>query len=186
MHHERIVTIYDVLTDGDRDCIVMELLEGTTLKDALRGKKLCIPETFSHGIQIADGLAAAHAIGIVHRDLKPGNIMLTKSGIKSWTSASPNWTMTRLRLPGMWSWARRPTWLPNNVPATLPMRDPTSALGLILSEMATGVRERNIPTDQSLPPQFVHLVERCLANDPDDRWQSVRDLKAEMDGVSAI
>ena len=114
LNHPHICTLYDIgsaipstpseglsLPDSDGaasaaaqppiDFLVMEFLEGRTLKQELEQKrhtgvggrrKLAVNEALEYAIQIADALSAAHRAGIVHRDLKPGNIMLTKSGVK--------------------------------------------------------------------------------------------------------
>jgi serine/threonine protein kinase len=63
-----------------RPFIAMELLEGQTLKYQISGKPIAISELLDIGIQIVDGLAAAHAKGIVHRDIKPANIFLVERG----------------------------------------------------------------------------------------------------------
>ncbi len=57
------------------------------------------------------------------------------------------------------------------------------ALGLVLSEMATGTRAQPVerPQVDSLPEKLAHMIERCLAPDPDDRWQSARDVKSELE-----
>jgi serine/threonine protein kinase len=80
LNHPNIVTIHDIVSDGDADCIVMEYIAGRTLADVIASGGMRVPQALQYAIQIADALAAAHAAGIVHRDLKPGNVMLTESG----------------------------------------------------------------------------------------------------------
>ncbi len=79
--HPNIVSVYDVGNDGDLHYIVMELIEGITLKKFIERKgKLEIKEAIGIAIQIAQGLDAAHANHIVHRDIKPQNIIISREG----------------------------------------------------------------------------------------------------------
>jgi eukaryotic-like serine/threonine-protein kinase len=80
LNHPNICTIYDIGEENNRHYIVMEYLEGTTLKHRIEGKPMSIEQMVDFCVQVADALEVAHAAGIVHRDLKPANLFLTKRG----------------------------------------------------------------------------------------------------------
>ena len=77
LNHPNICVIYDIGEEGGRPFIVMELLEGRSLRDVVAAGPMPADAAIDVGIQIADALGAAHARDIIHRDLKPANILLT-------------------------------------------------------------------------------------------------------------
>jgi eukaryotic-like serine/threonine-protein kinase len=80
LNHPNILAVYDVETHDGAPFVVYELLEGETLRQRLRGGALSSRKAIDYGLQIANGLIAAHEKGIVHRDLKPENIFITQDG----------------------------------------------------------------------------------------------------------
>ena len=200
LNHPHICALYDV----GADYLVMELMEGETLADRLKKERLPMELVLQFGAETADALAAAHAKGIVHRDLKPANIMVTKSGIKvldfglakfagdHGSDAAETDTATASQ-----AIIGTPAYM---APEQLEGKDCDArtdifTLGLVLYEMATGSRAfagdsraaliaeimRCQPALGELsPPQFAHVVERCLEKDADNRWQTARDVALEL------
>jgi len=178
LNHPNICTLHDV----GPNYLVMELVEGDTLAARLKRGKLSIEQTIQYGAQIASALSAAHAKGIVHRDLKPGNVMVTKAGVKvldfGLAKSTQDETLTVanavMGTPAYMAPEQREG-------KACDARTDIYALGLVLSEMATGTRARQA---DSLPEKLAHVMDRCLAQDPEDRWQSARDVWSELEWAS--
>src|SRR5437773_2024755 len=78
LSHPNILSIFEFVHDGDTAFVVTELVDGETLRARLDGGALPSRRAVAYALQIARGMAAAHARGIVHRDLKPANVMITR------------------------------------------------------------------------------------------------------------
>ncbi len=178
LNHPHICALYDV----GPNFLVMEFLEGETLASRLKKGPLPLDLVCQYGAQIAHALAAAHAKGLVHRDLKPANIMLTKSGAKildfGLAKAAGDETLTQgiIGTPAYMSPEQKQG-------AVCDYRTDIYALGLILREMASGKRVDSAASGEA--PQFAQLVDRCLREDPDERWQSASDLANVLEWLRA-
>jgi serine/threonine protein kinase len=205
LNHPHICTLYDV----GPDYLVMEYLEGETLAARLARGPLPPDQVIRHALQIADALTQAHRQGVFHRDLKPGNIMLTKAGAKLLdfglarfdplpTPDAP--TVTDLTAEGA---------VVGTIPYMAPEQlrgQPTDArsdifsFGALLFEMVTGRRafpaqsqadliaailESDLPVAADVPPELDWIIRTCLAKDPDERWQTARDLSRALQRVGA-
>jgi serine/threonine-protein kinase len=170
LNHPHICTLYDV----GPNYLVMELVEGETLAARLKKGKLSIDDALLYGGQIAAALAEAHSKGITHRDLKPGNIMVGKNGVKVLDfglAKSPE----DGRLTATNAVMGTPAYMApeQREGKECDARTDIYALGLVLREMAP-----------DLPPHLAHVVERCLANDPGERWQAASDVRRELEWVA--
>ncbi|MEO8096065.1 MAG: protein kinase [Acidobacteriota bacterium] len=184
LNHPHICTLYDV----GPNYIVMELVEGETLAERLKKGKLSIDDTLRYGSQIAGALAEAHSKGITHRDLKPGNVMLSKNGVKvldfglAKLHTHPDDGLTQANVimgtPAYMAPEQREG-------KECDGRADTYSLGLVLYEMASGKRapQGETPPLEHLPEKLAHLIERCLAKAPDDRWQSTSDVSRELQWI---
>jgi len=81
LNHPNIITIHDIITDGDAQFMVMEHVQGKTLADLIPKGGLRVPQVLKLTMQMTDALQTAHSAGIIHRDLKPGNVMVTDTGL---------------------------------------------------------------------------------------------------------
>jgi len=201
LNHPHICTLYDI----GPGYLVMEFIDGPTLAERVRKGRLPIELALRYGAQIADALIAAHARGIIHRDLKPGNIMLTEKGVKILDfglakcapGAAEGFDATSTATGAVLG---TPAYM---APEQLECRECDArtdifAFGLVLFEMATGRKVFHASSQAELiaqvircepdlrelaPAQFAHLVERCLAKNPANRWQSASDLKLEIEWI---
>ena len=206
LHHPHICTLFDV----GENFLVMELLEGETVAERLARGPLPISDVLRYGAQVADALDKAHRQGVIHRDLKPANVMITKSGAKlldfglakaavlevNFDGATEHRPLTQEgTILGTFQYMSPEQLEGQNVDH----RSDIFALGTLLYEMATGRRAFDGKTKTSLiaaivsveppplsqiqpltPPALEHVIRKCLAKDPEERWQSAHDIAEEL------
>ncbi|MBA3729039.1 MAG: protein kinase [Actinobacteria bacterium] len=202
LSHPGIVAIHDTGTEAGTPFIVMELVPGMTLSEILeRHGPLAPARAAEIAESVASALAAAHGAGIVHRDVKPANIMLTPSGelkvldfgIASAISETPATTPSML--------SGTPDYVsPEQVRgASADARSDLYSLGAVLYEMLCGrppfagdtalavalkhVHDAAVPPsriDPQVPAGLEAVVLRCLAKDPERRYQRAADLREDL------
>ena len=176
LNHPHICQLYDV----GSDYLVMEYVEGSPLKGPLPVQK-----AVEYAGQILSGLDAAHGKGIIHRDLKPANILVTKQhgiklldfGLARTTSGPVDTTLTKagekIGTPAYMApeqWEGKPG----------DARTDIYCFGCVLYEMLTGklaMQEGRAPVDSAV---LDSIVRKCLEHDPEDRWQTARDIRHAM------
>src|SRR3954463_2734118 len=215
LNHPNIVAVYDTgeepMPDGTGvgPYIVMEYVQGETLRDVLRSGGRLLPE---RSLEITEGLLAAldysHRHGIIHRDVKPGNVMLTPAGqVKvmdfgiARAVADSAATMTQTSAVLGTAQYLSPEQARGE---TVDARSDVYSAGCLLYELLTGrppftgdspvsvayqhVREAPVPPSQIDPeigPDIDAIVLKALAKDPADRYQSAREMKADITRVLA-
>jgi Tol biopolymer transport system component/predicted Ser/Thr protein kinase len=205
LNHPNILTVHDAGVEDGKAFLVTELIQGDTLRKVLSTRgALPMARVLEYGVQIAEGLAAAHDEGIVHRDLKPENIMLGRDGrvkILDFGIAKA------IDIPFSDSNATAPGVLIGTSAYMSPEQARGArvtyfadqfALGLVLFEMATGEpafkRDTPLATLSAIladnPPEltvgsmrFRWLVTRLLHKDPDHRYVSMHDVVRELNKI---
>ncbi len=203
LNHPNIVGVYDTGDQGDVHFIVMEYIEGRTLRDVLRADGPLLPERAAEiGEAVSRALSSAHQAGLVHRDIKPGNIMLTREGeVKvmdfgiARTSTGDTLTQTAAVL-GTASYLS-----PEQAQGhTVDARSDIYSLGCVLYEMLTGqapfpgdspvaiaykhVREDAVPPSRLNPDVTGSLdavVLKCMAKNPANRYETAEELRADLE-----
>jgi len=199
LNHPNICTIHDIQEHDGRLFIVMEHIDGETLRD--KKEKLSISQILEIGAQIADGLAAAHAKGIVHRDIKTENVMVRKDSIVQ----IMDFGLAKLR--GVSRLTKEGSTL-----GTVGYMSPEQAmgqdadhrtdifsLGVVLFELLTGqlpfqgaheaaIMYEIVNVDSPPPsairpeidPELDRIVLECLQKEPDERYQSAKEVAKDL------
>ncbi|HEX7424715.1 MAG TPA: protein kinase [Terriglobales bacterium] len=208
LNHPNVATIHDFDTQQGVDFLVMEYIPGITLSEKVAARPLPEKEVLRLGVQLAEGLSAAHEHGVVHRDLKSGNLRLTGEG----RLKILDFGLAKLRRPVTDSATTESFSETQTMAGTLPYMAPEQLLGgeidartdihaagSVLYEMATGQRpfaevERSqligailrrspvLPTvlNPKLSPELERIIGKCLEKDPENRYQSVKELAVDL------
>ena len=210
LNHPHICTVYEVGQAADCSYVVMEHVEGGTVKALIPPDGLSADLTIRYGIQIADALAHAHDRGVVHCDLKGANVMVTPEG----RVKVLDFGLARRLREGQRSAATEsfddehavagtvasmsPQVLQGQAPDP---RDDVWSLGVLLYEMATGAhpfrgetkfelasaiqRDPPAPLPAGVPPGLRSIILRCLARARGERYRDARELRAALEAVQS-
>ncbi len=213
LNHPHIVTVFEVGREDSTTYMVMELVEGKSLHSVLSSGPLPFKKLADVATQIAMGLAAAHRAGVIHRDVKPSNVMVAKDGFVKLVDFGLA-KLSPLDEPRVAPTSSAET-QPGRLVGTLEYMSPEQArgqaldsrsdqfsLGVVLYQMATGVRpfQRGSALDTlsailsheppslskvrpELPAPLRWVVDRCLAKEPDDRFGCTQDVANVLAGI---
>jgi eukaryotic-like serine/threonine-protein kinase len=209
LSHPHICSVYEVERDNGVDYIVMELLDGRPLSDLISGGALPVSTAIRYGVQIADGLAHAHARGVFHGDVKPGNVMVGPQGqskIVDFGLARRVRTSDALTTLAATSSGAGATGTPAYIApevlrgGSLDARSDIWSLGVLLHEMIAGAlpfpgrtvpemlsailrdAPRSLPSDT--PAGLAAVVRRCLAKEPEDRYQTAGEVRSALETIA--
>src|SRR5215471_975743 len=202
LNHPHICTLHDV----GPNYLVMEYIDGQALKGPLP-----LNQAVKYAAEICDALDAAHKQGIVHRDLKPANILVTKSGVKLLDFGLAKMKTSRAADGNTETIALTQA---NTILGTLQYMAPEQlegkdadarsdifSFGCVLYEMLTGrvafqgesqasiiaaILDREPQPLTGVPPAIAQAIQRAMAKDPEDRWQSARDLAGVLDLAATV
>jgi len=204
LNHPNICHIYDV----GPNYLVMELVEGPTLKDRLRQGAISLPEVLHIARQIVNAMTAAHDKGIVHCDLKPANIKIKLDGLvkvldfglAEWIGIENSSTPKASLDPGQnGAIAGTAAYMSPEqaVGKRVDARSDIFSFGVLLYEMLVGaIHEESRegaratimaakPVSLVAPPDLSAIVNRCLCKEPEDRYHTAGELKAALHRMSA-
>ena len=213
LHHPNVASVFDVLEEKGEIFLVMEYVEGETLRHRLL-KPFTTDQFLSIAIQSAEALAAAHDKSILHGDIKPENIMLTEAdqvklldfGVARRLTSSNDNTLTGT-LNALSAYAPisgTPTYMPPEVlMGNLPdLRADVFSVGVVFYEMLGGrhpfqgptltataaqiLHREPLPLDQlgrEVPDPLVRVVAKALSKEPEKRYQNARELLADLNAI---
>jgi serine/threonine protein kinase len=208
LNHPNIVTIFEVGQAGSSPFLAMELINGWTLRQLMEAGALPVKKVLDLATQIASGLAKAHQAGIVHRDVKPENIMVSQDGFVkildfglAKLQGPAHGVQAGASLTQVGSIIGTPAYMSPEQAADRPLdfRSDQFSAALVIYEMLTRrclfqratpvqtlsaiIQDDPLPLDglgSSVPPPLRWAIERCLAKDPADRYDSTAELAREL------